>query len=199
MKAYQKVVVVVGCLGMMVAAGGCASKDVVKKDEPINNDATAKAPAAPTATKPQSDLKNSDSKKAGSTAPSDAMGMAAAKHAAKSSISQTAFEKVYFNFDSSDLSASARDALTRDAEILMKEQKDAKVRIEGNCDERGSAEYNLALGERRAKAAAKYLATLGVQQDRLATISYGKEKPAVQGNDEAAWSKNRRDEFVLQK
>jgi peptidoglycan-associated lipoprotein len=72
-----------------------------------------------------------------------------------------------------------------------------KVQIEGNCDERGSDEYNLALGEKRAKSAMKYLETLGVPAERLSVISYGKEKPADPGHDEAAWAKNRRDEFVL--
>ena len=81
----------------------------------------------------------------------------------------------------------------------MMKDRSVKVRIEGNCDERGSAEYNLALGERRAKAAQKYLVTMGVKPERLSVISYGKEKPAVQGSDESAWAKNRRDEFVIVK
>lgn len=76
-------------------------------------------------------------------------------------------------------------------------ESSAKIRIEGNCDERGSVEYNLALGERRAKAAQQYLTTLGVKPERLSIISYGKEKPSVQGNDEASMTKNRRDEFVV--
>lgn len=197
MNAYQKAVVVIGCLGMMISAGGCANKDVVKKDEPIGNAATAKPPVAPsTSAKSSSDQKKAEPKK--TVAPGDATGKTAPQ-SSKMTASKAAFETIYFDFDSSDLSKSARDTLTRSAEVLMKAQKAAKIRIEGNCDERGSAEYNLALGERRAKAAAKYLANLGVQQDRLTTISYGKEKPAVQGNDEAAWSKNRRDEFVIQK
>jgi peptidoglycan-associated lipoprotein len=74
----------------------------------------------------------------------------------------------------------------------------SKINIEGNCDERGSAEYNLALGERRAKAARQYLVTLGIEPGRLSTISYGKEKPALQGNGEEAWAKNRRAEFVIE-
>jgi peptidoglycan-associated lipoprotein len=69
------------------------------------------------------------------------------------------------------------------------------VRIEGNCDERGTQEYNLALGERRARAAYEYLVTLGVNPGQLEMISYGKENPAVQGSGESAWSKNRRDDF----
>jgi len=68
---------------------------------------------------------------------------------------------------------------------------------EGNCDERGSSEYNLALGERRARAAKKYMTNMGVSEKRLSIISYGKEKPADQGHDETAWSQNRRDEFVI--
>jgi peptidoglycan-associated lipoprotein len=72
-----------------------------------------------------------------------------------------------------------------------------KVQIEGHCDERGSDEYNLALGERRAKSAMKYLTTLGIPSDRLSTISYGKERPAVPESNEAAWAKNRRGEFIV--
>lgn len=109
---------------------------------------------------------------------------------------QSALEKIYFDFDSSDLSASARETLSKNAAALKKASS-ARIRIEGNCDENGSAEYNLALGERRAKAAQQYLVTLGVSPDRLSTISYGKEKPAVQGSDESVWKKNRRDEFIV--
>jgi len=109
---------------------------------------------------------------------------------------QAALEKVYFDYDSSGLTDTARTTLVRNAELLKK-YPSAQVRIEGNCDERGSAEYNLALGERRAKAAQQYLTTLGVPAERLNVISYGKEKPAVSGSDEAAWTKNRRDEFKV--
>ena len=109
------------------------------------------------------------------------------------------FETVYFDFDKSDLRQDARDVLTKNAEIMLKTKPDVKIKIEGNCDERGSAEYNLALGERRAKSALQYLITLGVPADRLSIISYGKEKPAVEGHDEDAWAKNRRDDFIIVK
>ena len=82
---------------------------------------------------------------------------------------------------------------------MLKSKLTAKIKIEGHCDERGSAEYNLALGERRAKSAMQYLITLGVSPERLSVISYGKEKPAVQGNNEEAWTKNRRAEFLIEK
>ncbi len=108
----------------------------------------------------------------------------------------SALEKIYFDFDSSALSDQARKTLTSNADYLRKSAA-AKLRIEGNCDERGSAEYNIALGEKRAEAAKNYLVTMGIPADRLATISYGKEKPADPGHDESAWAKNRRDDFTI--
>ena len=109
---------------------------------------------------------------------------------------KASLEKIYFDFDSSTLSKEARDRLAKNAE-LMKKDPDVKVQIEGHCDERGSDEYNLALGEKRARTAKKYLTTLGIPADRLSVISYGKEKPADPGHNAAAWAKNRRDEFVV--
>lgn len=197
MKGYKNVVLAIGCISVMISASGCANKDVVKKDESLGGkEVTAKTVVAPASTKAASDLKNEEKKASPSILVQPAV---STQQPVKPAARQTAFEKVYFNFDSSDLSKPSRDTLSRNGEILLKENKDVKIRIEGNCDERGSAEYNLALGERRAKAAEKYLVTLGVQPDRLSIISYGKERPAVQGEDEAAWSKNRRDEFVIQK
>jgi peptidoglycan-associated lipoprotein len=103
--------------------------------------------------------------------------------------------RVYFDFDSYVLSAKARRTLAQNAEV-MKAIPGLKIRVEGHCDERGSDEYNLALGERRAQAAMNYMATLGVSASRMSTISYGEEKPLDPGHDESSWSKNRRAEFV---
>jgi peptidoglycan-associated lipoprotein len=103
---------------------------------------------------------------------------------------------VYFELDSSDLSPSAQKALDANAALLKKYATGA-VTIEGHCDERGTAEYNLALGERRAIAARAYLVSLGISADRLRTVSYGKEFPFDPGHDESAWSKNRRAHFVI--
>ena len=91
---------------------------------------------------------------------------------------------VYFDFDKSDIKAESRDMLRQKA-----------VRIEGNCDARGTQEYNLALGERRARAAYEYLVMLGVNPDQMEMISFGKERPAVEGTGPAVWAKNRRDDF----
>ncbi|HJD96807.1 peptidoglycan-associated lipoprotein Pal [Mailhella massiliensis] len=101
---------------------------------------------------------------------------------------------VYFDFDKYDIKAEYRDMLQQKAE-LMKQFPSIRVRIEGNCDERGTQEYNLALGERRARAAYEYMIRLGVPAEQLDIISYGKERPAVEGTGEAVWAQNRRDEF----
>ena len=106
------------------------------------------------------------------------------------------FQPVFFAFDSSDLDGSGQQALNTNAEILKK-YPTWVVTIEGHTDERGTAEYNLALGERRAVAARTYLVSLGVPADRLRTVSYGKEFPFDPGHDEGAWAKNRRAQFVV--
>jgi len=105
-------------------------------------------------------------------------------------------ELICFDFDKSELKPSAQETLTKKASWL-KANLDYSVRIAGHCDERGTNEYNLALGERRANSAAKYLIALGVGEDRISTVSYGEERPADPGHNEEAWAKNRRDEFSL--
>ena len=102
----------------------------------------------------------------------------------------------YFALDSADIDAVAQQALTDDAQILKKYGKWV-ITVEGHCDERGPAEYNLALGERRALAAKTYLISLGISADRLRTVSYGKEFPFDPNHDDSAWSKNRRAHFVV--
>lgn len=99
---------------------------------------------------------------------------------------------VYFDFDRFDLSPEARAQLDKQA-AWLKQYPNITVTVEGNCDERGTREYNLALGERRATSAKNYLVALGIDPNRIQTISYGKERPAVPGSDEAAWAQNRRD------
>ena len=108
----------------------------------------------------------------------------------------SAFRTIYFDFDRSDLRADAREGLQANAAYL-KSNPGVNITIEGNCDERGSAEYNLALGKRRADAAYTYLADLGIDSSRMTTVSYGKERPAVEGHNELAWAKNRRDDFKV--
>jgi peptidoglycan-associated lipoprotein len=103
---------------------------------------------------------------------------------------------LFFEYDSSDVSAEGRTLLDANAAV-MKKYPTWTVTIEGHCDERGTAEYNLALGERRAVAARAYLVSLGIPADRLRTVSYGKEFPFDAGHDESAYVKNRRAHFVI--
>ncbi len=103
---------------------------------------------------------------------------------------------VYFGFDKYDLSADAQAALRRQAQWLTT-YGNVTVTVEGHCDERGTREYNLALGDRRATAVKNYLVALGVSASRIQTISYGKERPAVLGSNEEAWAKNRRAVTVI--
>jgi len=107
-----------------------------------------------------------------------------------------AADSIHFAFDSAVIRDSDQANLQAIAQQLQANPND-KLMIEGNCDERGTEEYNRALGERRALAAREALAALGVSPDRIRTISYGKDKPVDPGHDEDAWSKNRRDDFVL--
>lgn len=106
------------------------------------------------------------------------------------------FQTIYFDFDKYNLKPQAKQGLQYNYEV-MKENPDISVLIEGHCDERGTVEYNLALGERRARSAMDYLINLGISPARLSIISYGKERPAVMGHNEEAWAKNRRCEFVV--
>ena len=100
----------------------------------------------------------------------------------------------FFDFDEASLRADAKSALENNAKWM--EKHSGSVIVEGHCDERGSVEYNLALGEKRAKAAKEYLVSYGIAANRLTTISYGKERPFDPGHDENAWSQNRRAHFV---
>ncbi|HET6515013.1 MAG TPA: peptidoglycan-associated lipoprotein Pal [Thermodesulfovibrionales bacterium] len=108
------------------------------------------------------------------------------------------FDDVHFDYDKYAIRADAKSVLKRVADYLVKKGSE-KVLIEGHCDERGTTEYNLGLGDRRAKAAKDYLVSLGVPSSHINTISYGKEKPLCSLQTEDCWAKNRRDHFVLVK
>ncbi|MDD2539870.1 MAG: peptidoglycan-associated lipoprotein Pal [Desulfuromonadaceae bacterium] len=190
----KSMVTLLAALSMVsLLAAGCANKEAVKKEEAVVPPAAVEKvePA-----KPAEEAKPAE--KAAEAQPvQEAVTPAATPQAEQPAAAENNFETVYFDFDKSDLRQDARDVLSKNAELILKSFPNAKIQIAGNCDERGSAEYNLALGERRAKSAQKYLITLGVKAENLSTISYGKEKPAVLGHDEAAWAKNRRDDFVV--
>jgi len=166
---------------------GCAKKAVQQGD-------TAGTPAAAQATVETPKAPETGETKAVKETPTDEGQAKAQAQTVKTA--ETSLEDVRFDFDKSTLSPQTRETLKRHADWLMK-NKNVDIVIEGNCDERGTAEYNLALGERRANEAAKYLVGLGIGKERIKTISYGLEKPLDPGHNEEAWAKNRRDSFVL--
>ena len=178
-----RVFLVLSC--MMFMAGGCAKHEMVKTDQGV-----APAASAPVKAQVKTEVVQEQPVKQAKVAEST-MGENQKNEELKSALA-----KIYFDFDSYKLSDASRSELVKNATMIKKDSSE-KVRIEGNCDERGSDEYNLALGEKRAKAAMEYLVTLGIPAERLTVISYGKEKPADPGHDEAAWAKNRRDDFVV--
>ena len=188
-------------ISMILSCGllfaGCAKQELVKKEE-TPPPATAAAPAdkAPAGKEPSGKAPEQQlAEKRMQEAP---VKEEPAGKVLKPGEAEVVLETVYFDFDSYQLSPAARENLAKNAEQLKKNPS-AKVQIEGHSDERGSDEYNLALGEKRANAARDYLVTLGIPADRLTIISYGKEKPADPGHDEAAWAKNRRAVLVVQK
>lgn len=183
---------VVSLCGVALMVGGCAKQEIVKKDESLapktSTPAVTDKGTAKTEKVVSPSVKQETRKNVPQTAP---------MQKSDQGIEQlkSALNKVYFDFDSVKLSQKARQTLARDA-AAIKNNPNGRIRIEGNCDERGSDEYNLALGEKRAKEAMSYLVTMGIPAERLSVISYGKEKPANPGHNEAAWAQNRRDEFV---
>lgn len=196
MKMSLKQLVPVLCTALLIA-GGCAKQQAVKTDQPIAPSASVQpaaptqpqaAPAATPVAPPTTALPDSGIKSEG-LAPSAAT-------ASKGAAVSQALEKIYFDFDSDVLSDTARKTLTANYEKL-KGMGSVKVRVEGNCDERGSDDYNLALSERRAQAAVKYLTALGIPANRLSFIGYGEEKPVDAAHSEDAWAKNRRAEFSV--
>jgi len=197
---------IVGCVLFLsfaaLMSGGCAKKDLVKTEEPIPSVQTA--PPARTETVRPTDERPAPVQPAPIVETPTREGMITPEtpqqqgDAQGSAELQNQLQAIYFNFDSAALSDESRSILSKNADLLIK-QSSVNIRIEGNSDERGSDEYNLALGERRAQAARDYLVNLGIQPERISVISYGEEKPVDAGHDEAAWAKNRRDEFVIVK
>jgi peptidoglycan-associated lipoprotein len=182
------------CAGLL--ASGCAKKEIVQKDVTIPPAAVVKPPETIPVTPPpvkEEVVQQQTVKEAPAPVKTETL-----PEIDKAAALQKALERIYFDFDSFVLTAPSRDALDKNAALLAKNNP-FKVQIEGHCDERGSDEYNLALGEKRAKAALSYLITLGISPERLSIISYGKEKPLDMGHDETSWAKNRRAEFMVVK
>lgn len=169
-------------------AAGCAKKEMIVTEPAAGLGAGQTAPAtseaAPSLGYMLSEPVAVADIAAGDLVPSDG-----------TAVQASPLETVYFDFDSWLLTGPAREALARNADWLRK-NPDVAVTLNGHTDERGSDAYNLALGEQRAESAKKYLLNLGIDAVRMDVVSYGEEKPAVEGNDESSWSRNRRVEFI---
>ena len=190
MKKVLQLLLFVSCF--VVVAGGCAKKEIIRNDK---SDAVATTSDAAPSNDSPAQVKNQPVQE-----PAAKTGeMQTDEHLnplAGSAGLGTEMPNIRFDFDSALLSTAARDILAKNA-TWIKDLEAVTIGIQGHCDERGSDEYNLALGEKRAKAAMQYLTLLGVPAERLKTISYGNEKPLEPAHNEAAWAKNRRDEFVI--
>lgn len=153
------------------------------------------SPAAGTAGPAKSEEeKTGDSYKISDLAPEEETRNRSETERLKAEIDEFESRPIYFAFDEFELKPASRENLAQKANWL-ESHPEYSILIAGHCDERGTNEYNLALGDRRAETARKYLVNLGISEQRIETISYGEEKPAVRGHTEEAWSKNRRDEF----
>jgi peptidoglycan-associated lipoprotein len=205
-------IVFVLCLSVAFLTG-CAKKATLKEGAVVTQEqkAVAQAPAAAAdaAAKEQALQEQALRKQAlREQALKDAAAREAAdKEAADKSKKETAAKTadilkelqiadINFDYDKYNLKPEAQEILKKGAPAYLK-YRDYKLVVEGHCDERGTAEYNLALGEKRATETAKYLSDLGIEKERIKTISYGKEMPLDKGDDEAAWAKNRRAHFVV--
>jgi len=194
---------------------GCAKKAALKEEAVVTQEqkAVAQAPAAVAddaaarerALREQA-LRDQEAREAAERAAREAAeraAMEAADKAKKEAAAKAAailkelqIADINFDFDKYNLKPEAQEILKKGAPAYLK-YRDYKLVVEGHCDERGTAEYNLALGEKRATGAAKYLSDLGIEKERIKTISYGKEMPLDKGHDETAWAKNRRAHFVI--
>lgn len=167
----KKFLLIIGLIGLMMLASGCHKKTAPPVEQPQVVETVTPPPPAPPPPPPPAQEQVQQ-------------------------IKDTDFQIVYFDFDKYNVRGDQRAALDQNAAVLRDNPK-VVIKIEGHCDERGTVEYNLALGDRRANAVKKYLTDLGIPADRIETISYGKERPAVMGTGEEVWSKNRRAAFRI--
>ncbi len=185
--------VLILCLGLVIT--GCPKKTVLKEEptvkkaeEPVAEREKAAKAEAERAAKEKELAKEKEFEK--SLVAKKEPGIAGEVFESKM------LKDIHFDFDKYDIRPGDAEILKENAALLMK-NPGVKIQIEGHCDERGTVEYNLALGERRANSAKRYLSSLGLKADRISAISYGKEKPLDPGHNEEAWAKNRRGHFIV--
>lgn len=199
------IVILILCLGLILA--GCPKKTVVK-EEPSVKKTEEMAIEREKAERREAERREKEAKELARIKEEEAKRELAKKEFEKSLVAKKTpgiegevFESkmlkmIHFDFDKYDIRPGDAEILKDNAAVLKKFST-VKIQIEGHCDERGTVEYNLALGERRASSAKKYLISLGVPEGRISTISYGEERPFDTGHNEEAWAKNRRGHFVV--
>jgi peptidoglycan-associated lipoprotein len=173
-------------VSLSLFAGGCAKKKVQSDKDMVSSPAAVTAPAAAPRT---ADLGGQEESLASKWIGGDSGAVLEGRTTAP-------MLPVYFDYDKSDIRADQKDRLKKNADLLIASAQ-VRVRVEGNTDERGTNEYNMALGERRAVSAVNYLVNMGVAASRIDTLSFGEDKPLNLGHDELAWSQNRRADFVI--
>ena len=179
----KKALVLIGVAVVMIA--GCTQKTITKSDTQENPAGKQEQPAA-------TDQKQAEKIKAMPVESIDSKDNASAK----TTVQDNMFKDILFNYDSYDIDNVYKQTLSSVSDYLSK-HPEARISIEGHCDERGTNEYNLALGDRRAKTVKDYLVSMGVASKKIDTISYGEERPSCNESTEACWSKNRRAHFVV--
>jgi peptidoglycan-associated lipoprotein len=196
-RLWMHVVMAILVAGLFLTVS-CAKKTVVSDATTIEDQAKAEAEAAARAAAEAEAAKKAEAERIRQQELNDQMAKEQAMKQARLEAAKTRFlhQNIHFAFDSAQLTDTAKELLKEKADWL-KDNSGASVIIEGHCDERGTTDYNLALGERRANAVKQYLQDLGIGGFRLTTISYGEERPLDPGQNEAAYSKNRRAQFVL--
>jgi peptidoglycan-associated lipoprotein len=197
------VLVLILCVGLLLT--GCPKKTVVKEEpsmkkaeEPVaEREKAAKLEAEKEAREKElARIREEEAKKAKEKEFEKSLVAKKEPGIAGEVFESKLLKDINFDFDKYDIRPGDAETLKENAALLMNYPK-VKIQVEGHCDERGTNEYNLALGERRANAAKKYLLSLGISTDRISSISYGEEKPLDAGHNEEAWSKNRRGHFVI--
>jgi peptidoglycan-associated lipoprotein len=189
MKIRSSALFIIILMVSTLAFWGCPKKTEVTSTPEAQQDTSADEQA-------RADQQKADEARRAAEAEAEAKARAEAEERERAAAEASkGLQPVYFDFDRSFIRSDMRDVMKQNAE-WMKSHSDAKIKVEGNSDERGTIEYNQALGQRRAAAAKKYLVDLGVKAGRISIISYGKEKPVCSESTEDCWQKNRRSDFV---
>ena len=185
------IIILILCVGLFLT--GCPKKTVMKEEPSMRKEDAAARERAEQTMKEQ-ELK---AKEEGAKRDLDKSLVAKKEPGIEGTVFESSLLKdIRFDFDKYDIRPQDTEILKENA-ALLKKYSNVKIQIEGHCDERGTTEYNVALGERRANSTKRYLLSLGISADRLSTISYGEEKPTDPGHTEDAWAKNRRAHFII--